>query len=66
MLDHIEHGYADHDGVGIHYVTLGRGPLIVHDPWLSRLLVQLAPPDGCPGRSVPGRGLGPARIQQER
>ena len=25
----MEHGYADNDGVTIHYVSLGEGPLVV-------------------------------------
>ena len=29
VWDRVEHGYADHDGVRIHYVTLGEGPLVV-------------------------------------
>jgi pimeloyl-ACP methyl ester carboxylesterase len=29
LLDKVEHHYADNDGVKIHYVTLGNGPLVV-------------------------------------
>ena len=29
LVDRVEHGYADNDGVKIHYVTLGEGPLVV-------------------------------------
>ncbi len=29
VYDRVEHGYADSDGVQIHYVTLGDGPLVV-------------------------------------
>jgi pimeloyl-ACP methyl ester carboxylesterase len=29
IFDQVEHHYADNGGVNIHYVTLGRGPLIV-------------------------------------
>ena len=29
LQDTIEHGYADNDGVKIHYATIGEGPLIV-------------------------------------
>ncbi len=29
VWDRVEHGYADNDGVRIHYVTLGQGPLVV-------------------------------------
>jgi pimeloyl-ACP methyl ester carboxylesterase len=29
VWDRVEHGYADNDGVRIHYVTLGEGPLVV-------------------------------------
>ena len=29
VLDKVKHGYADHDGVKIHYAELGEGPLVV-------------------------------------
>ncbi len=29
ILNRVEHGFVDNDGVKIHYVTLGQGPLIV-------------------------------------
>lgn len=29
LLDEVEHGYADNDGVKIHYATVGEGPLVV-------------------------------------
>ncbi len=29
IMDRVEHGYADNNGVKIHYVTLGEGPLMV-------------------------------------
>ena len=29
FLDEVEHGYADSDGVKIHYATMGEGPLVV-------------------------------------
>lgn len=29
LLDRVEHGYADSDGVKIHYASLGEGPLVV-------------------------------------
>ena len=29
LLDKVEHGYADNNGVKIHYVSLGQGPLVV-------------------------------------
>jgi pimeloyl-ACP methyl ester carboxylesterase len=29
LLDRIEHGYAEHDGVKIHFASLGEGPLVV-------------------------------------
>ncbi len=29
IWDRVEHGYADNDGVSLHYVTLGEGPLVV-------------------------------------
>jgi len=29
LYDAVEHGYADSDGVRIHYVTLGEGPLVL-------------------------------------
>ena len=29
IYDRVEHGYADSDGVTIHYVSLGEGPLVV-------------------------------------
>ena len=29
LLDRVEHGYADNNGVKIHYASLGRGPLVV-------------------------------------
>lgn len=29
ILDEVEHGYADNDGVKIHYATVGEGPLVV-------------------------------------
>ena len=29
LLDRVEHGYADSDGVKIHYASLGTGPLVV-------------------------------------
>ena len=29
FMDEVEHGYADNDGVKIHYVTAGEGPLVV-------------------------------------
>jgi pimeloyl-ACP methyl ester carboxylesterase len=29
LYDRVEHGYADSDGVKIHYASLGRGPLVV-------------------------------------
>ena len=29
VWDRVEHRYADNDGVSIHYVTLGEGPLVV-------------------------------------
>ncbi len=29
LMDRVEHGYADSDGVKIHYATIGEGPLVV-------------------------------------
>jgi pimeloyl-ACP methyl ester carboxylesterase len=29
VFDRVEHGYAENDGVRIHYASLGRGPLVV-------------------------------------
>ena len=29
ILDEVEYGYADNKGVKIHYVTAGKGPLVV-------------------------------------
>lgn len=29
LLDEVEHGYADNDGVKIHYATVGEGPLVI-------------------------------------
>lgn len=29
LWDEVEHGYADSDGVSIHYTTVGEGPLVV-------------------------------------
>lgn len=29
LWDEVEHGYADNDGVRIHYATIGEGPLVV-------------------------------------
>ena len=29
LLDEVEHGYADNDGVRIHYAAIGEGPLVV-------------------------------------
>ncbi|SVC61401.1 uncharacterized protein METZ01_LOCUS314255, partial [marine metagenome] len=29
VFDRVEHHYADSDGVRIHYVTVGEGPLVV-------------------------------------
>ena len=29
IWDDVEHGYADNDGVKIHYATIGEGPLVV-------------------------------------
>lgn len=29
LLDEVEHGYADNDGVRIHYATVGEGPLVI-------------------------------------
>ncbi|MEX0964764.1 MAG: alpha/beta hydrolase [Pseudohongiellaceae bacterium] len=29
LLDEVEHGYADNNGVKIHYATVGEGPLVV-------------------------------------
>jgi len=29
LLDEVEHGYADNNGVNIHYATVGSGPLVV-------------------------------------
>ena len=29
VWDEVTHGYADSDGVKIHYATLGRGPLVI-------------------------------------
>lgn len=29
ILDEVEHGYADNDGVKIHYATVGEGPLVI-------------------------------------
>jgi len=29
IMDRVKHGYADNNGVKIHYVTLGEGPLVV-------------------------------------
>ena len=29
LIDRVEHGYADSDGVKIHYASLGEGPLVV-------------------------------------
>ncbi|MCS7025696.1 MAG: alpha/beta hydrolase [Bryobacteraceae bacterium] len=29
LMDRVEHGYADNKGVKLHYVTLGKGPLVV-------------------------------------
>lgn len=29
LIEEVRHAYADHDGVKIHYVTVGEGPLIV-------------------------------------
>ena len=28
VFDRVEHGYADNDGVRIHYASLGDGPLV--------------------------------------
>ena len=47
---YVEHGYADNNGVKIHYVTVGSGPLIVMvhgfpDFWYTwrNQMVALAP-----------------------
>ena len=29
LLDEVEHGYADNNGVKIHYATVGEGPLVI-------------------------------------
>ncbi len=29
IWDEVEHGYADNDGVAIHYATIGEGPLVI-------------------------------------
>ena len=29
ILDEVEHGYADNNGVKIHYASVGEGPLVV-------------------------------------
>jgi pimeloyl-ACP methyl ester carboxylesterase len=29
LMDRVEHGYADNNGVKIHYATIGKGPLVV-------------------------------------
>lgn len=29
LLDEVEHGYADNDGVRIHYAAIGEGPLVI-------------------------------------
>ena len=29
LLNEVEHGYADNNGVKIHYATVGKGPLVV-------------------------------------
>ena len=29
IWDEVEHGYADNDGVNIHYATVGEGPLVI-------------------------------------
>ena len=29
IWDEVEHGYADSDGVKIHYATVGEGPLVI-------------------------------------
>ncbi|HJN96424.1 MAG TPA: hypothetical protein QGF41_12075 [Gammaproteobacteria bacterium] len=29
IWDEVEHGYADSNGVNIHYATIGEGPLVV-------------------------------------
>ena len=29
LLERVQHGYADNNGVKIHYATIGRGPLMV-------------------------------------
>ena len=47
LEDRVTHGYANLEGgVKIHYASLGYGPLVDHDPRLSRLLVLVAQADG--------------------
>ena len=29
LYERVEHGYADSDGVRVHYVTIGEGPLVL-------------------------------------
>ena len=29
IMDEVEHGYVDNNGVAIHYATVGEGPLVV-------------------------------------
>lgn len=56
LLDEVEHGYADNDGVKIHYATVGEGPLVVMIHGFPDFLVQLETPDGRSAGQLQSRG----------
>ncbi len=65
LTDRVEHHYADSDGVKIHYVTLGEGPLVIMIHGFPDYWLHVAPSDGGPVCQPSRRGNGHAGIQPE-
>ena len=58
----VKDGYADSNGVKIHYASVGSGPLIVMIHGFPGLLVYVARSDGGAFGPIPGGRDRPARI----
>ncbi len=57
LLDRVEDGYVDSDGVNIHYVTIGDGPLVLVVPTLfSHLRLSYEQPSYAAMMATLGRG----------
>ena len=60
--DPFTHGYADSNGVKIHYATMGSGPLVVMIHGFPDYWYTWRAADGRARGSVPGRGDRSARL----